>query len=40
VRFLVGAGEVCFRYAWQNEEKSKYIQIFVDSDWAGCKRSR
>ena len=40
VRFIIGAGDIRFRYAWQDEEESKRILVFVDSDWAGCRRSR
>jgi hypothetical protein len=40
VRFRMGTGKVVYKYIWQNEEEAREIMIFVDSDWAGCKRSR
>ena len=38
VRFLKGAGEVKFLYAWQNEDEACDITVLVDSDWAGNTR--
>ena len=40
VRFLKGAGEVKFLYAWQNEDEACDITVLVDSDWAGNTESR
>jgi hypothetical protein len=40
VRFILGSGEVEFRYIWQNMDMAEGIVIFVDSDWAGCRASR
>jgi hypothetical protein len=40
VRFVLGAGEVEFKFKWQDMDKSELITVFVDSDWAGCRRSR
>ena len=34
VRFLKGAGEIKFLYAWQNEDEACDITVLVDSDWA------
>ena len=40
VRFLVGVEEVLWEYPWQNEREATAIKIHVDSDWAGCERTR
>ena len=40
VRFLKGLGPVKLHYAAQSEEEAKGIKVFVDSDWAGCKKTR
>jgi hypothetical protein len=40
VRFILGAGDVYFKYEWQNEDYAKNIEVYVDSDWAGCKKTR
>ena len=40
VRFLVGVEEVLSEYPWQNEREATAIKIQVDSDWAGCERTR
>ena len=40
VRFLKGAGEVKFLYAWQNEDEACDITVLVDSDWAGNTETR
>lgn len=40
VRFIIGAGEVKFRYCWQNEDEALEIHFYIDSDWAGCRRNR
>ena len=40
VRFLVGVKEVLWEYPWQNEREAIAIKIQVDSDWAGCERTR
>ena len=41
VRFLVGVEEeVLWEYPWQNEREATAIKIQVDSDWAGCERTR
>jgi hypothetical protein len=40
VRFVMGVGEMVFRYGWQDEDKAKHVTAFVDSDWAGCRKSR
>ena len=40
VRFLKGLGTVTWRYEWQEENEFGNIVVFVDSDWAGCKKTR
>ena len=40
VRFLKGAGEIKFLYAWQNEDEACDITVLVDSDWAGKTETR
>ena len=40
VRFLKGLGPVKLHYAAQSEEEAKGIKVFVDSDRAGCKKTR
>ena len=40
VRFLKGIGAVRWRYKWQEEEEFGAIVVYVDSDWAGCRRTR
>ena len=40
VWFLVGVEEVLWEYPWQNEREATAIKIQVDSDWAGCERTR
>ena len=36
-RYLVGTPRVKFQYYWQ--QIPKYLDVYVDSDWAGCKGS-
>lgn len=38
VRFLVGRRRVVWNFPWQ--EEVGVVQVFADSDWGGCKRSR
>jgi len=40
VRFLKGLGPVIWKYEWQEENEFGKIVVFVDSDWAGCKKTR
>ena len=40
VRFLVGVEEVLWEYPWQIVREATSIKIQVDSDWAGCERTR
>ena len=40
VRFLKGLGKVQLRYPMQSEEESRQITTYVDSDWAGCTKTR
>ena len=40
VPFLVGVEEVLWEYSWQNEREATAIKIQVDSDGAGCERTR
>ena len=40
VRFLKGLGQVELKYEWQEESEAKQITVYVDSDWAGCKKTR
>ena len=37
-RYLMGVAEVKFYYRWQSEVSE--LSVFVDSDWAGCRRTR
>ena len=39
VRFLKGLGRVKLNYEMQ-EEEARQIVMYVDSDWAGCMRTR
>ncbi len=36
-RYLVGAPRAVFKYFWQ--QAPRLLDVFVDSDWAGCKGS-
>jgi hypothetical protein len=40
VKFLIGVGDVKLLFRWQSEEEARDITVFVDSDWAGCRRTR
>ena len=40
VRFLTGVAEVVWEYEWQQECETGVMTIHVDSDWAGCGRTR
>ena len=40
VRFLKGAGEIKFLYAWHNEDEARDITVLVDNDWAGNTETR
>ena len=40
VRFMMGVPIVKFEFKWQEESEAKRVQVFVDSDWAGCKVTR
>ena len=40
VRFLKRVGPVKFNYVMQEESEAKHIMVYVDSDWAGCQRTR
>ena len=39
-RFLKGAGEIKFLYAWQNKDEACDITVLVDSDCAGNTETR
>ena len=39
-RFMIGMKVVQFDYACQDEDEAIKLEIFVDSDWAGCMRTR
>ena len=39
-RFIVGVVAVEWEYPWQEEEETKVVRALVDSDWAGCRRTR
>ena len=39
-RFLMGMREVRWKYPWQSEAEGRNIEIYVDSDWAGCAETR
>ncbi len=39
-RFLAGLKSVKRAYEWQSETQAQNLQVFVDSDWAGCFDSR
>ena len=38
VRYLVGLPRLVYRYAWQ--DKQSHLDIYTDSDFAGCQTSR
>ena len=40
VRFMMGVPIVEFEFKWQEESEAKRVQVFVDSDWAGCRVTR
>ena len=40
VRFLKGLGTVRWKFETQTEDEAKRITMYVDSDWAGCKKTR
>ena len=40
VRFLKGAGTIRTKFKWQSEEEATEIAVYVDSDWAGCVKTR
>ena len=40
VRFSVGVKTVRFNFQWQSEDEANQMQLFVDSDWAGCAVTR
>ena len=40
VRFLKGIGELGLVYEWQTEEEAGQVEVYVDSDWAGCRTTR
>ena len=39
-RFLVGMKTVRFNFQWQSEDEANQMQLFVDSDCAGCAVTR
>ena len=39
-RYLAGFEEVRFEYVWQDEDDIKEMNVYTDSDWAGCRSSR
>ena len=40
VRFMVGVLNVKWTYPWQDEKEATQLKVYVDSDWAGCLRTR
>jgi len=38
IRYLHTEPTVCYTYPWQNHPGS--VEVFVDSDWAGCAKTR
>ena len=40
VRFMVGVREVHWCFPGQGEAEARVIKVHVDSDWAGCGRTR
>ncbi len=39
-RFAVGIYVVEWEFPWQDIEEAKMLKVWVDSDWAGCRRTR
>ena len=39
-RFIAGIIAVEWEFPWQEEEEAKVLRVLVDSDWAGCHRTR
>ena len=39
-RFFVGVRTVRFNYEWPSEDEANRMQLFVDSDGAGCAVTR
>lgn len=39
-RFLKGLGQAKWEYRWQPEAEAQNIRVFVDSTWAGCRKTR
>ena len=39
-RFLLGVKTVEWEHPWQEEQEAVKVQVFSDSDWAGCLRTR
>lgn len=40
VRFLAGLGRVQWEFKIQSEDEASKVEVYVDSDWAGCRRTR
>ena len=40
VRALKGLFPVKWKFRMQSEEEATKIKVFVDSDWAGCRKTR
>jgi hypothetical protein len=40
IRFLKGLESVKWHFCFQTEAEAMQIEVYVDSDWAGCKRTR
>jgi hypothetical protein len=39
-RFIAGVVTVEWEYSWQEEQEARTLRVFVDSDWAGCLKTR
>ena len=39
-RFLKGLGPALMKYKMQSEGEAKLVTLHVDSDWAGCRKTR
>ena len=39
-RFLLEREKVVWKFGWQDEAGGMHMELYTDSDWAGCRRTR
>ena len=39
-RFLLEREKVVWKFDWQEEDGGMHMELYTDSDWAGCRRTR